>query len=332
MRDERLGHASAQRRAPGRLQGRVERVLIQHVHEAVVLRERQVGELALGTALDKHMHAFEHVEALFDVRRVHLGGFAQNRRVEFGPLDARRHQQLAVGVVELLDLPLDHAADRFRQVPRTALRRGREPPASLLLEDAAGIPEIPKEVGHEERITLGLLVDVGGERGRERVVREFEREVALDVRPLEKAQRQVFEQAARPKVALDIEKWVLHQRHFRRPVRREHEHAHIGEAAREIVQQIDRRDVGPVQVVEEQNDRLRPRQVLEERAELALQPLLRRRLHLGSNLGDGRLVAHAGGDLQVPGRRHGLQQLMNRLLDLPMEQAVHRVENREVGL
>ena len=67
--DERAGHASAERRPSRRLQRRVEHVLVQHVHELVLQRERQVRELVLVAALHEDVHPLEHVEPLFDVGR-----------------------------------------------------------------------------------------------------------------------------------------------------------------------------------------------------------------------------------------------------------------------
>ena len=115
-RHERFGDAAAERRASRRLQRRVQRVLIQHVHEAIVLRQREVGELALRAALHEDVHPLQHVEAILDVGRVHLGGFAHGRRVELVALNGRGQQQLAIGVAQLLDLPFDHAPHGLRQI------------------------------------------------------------------------------------------------------------------------------------------------------------------------------------------------------------------------
>ena len=47
MRHERARDPPAQRRAAGRLQRGIQRVLIEHVDELILQRQRQVGELVL---------------------------------------------------------------------------------------------------------------------------------------------------------------------------------------------------------------------------------------------------------------------------------------------
>ena len=137
-----------------------------------------------------------------------------------------------------------------------------------------GVTQVTDDVGHEERAAFGLRVDHLGERRREAVLRKHQGEVALDVARLEEAERDLFEGAVRAQLVANAEERMLRQRHVRGPVGRQHEHAHLVEAAGQIVQHVDRRDVGPMQIVEEQHERPQPRRFEEQRAELALHPLL----------------------------------------------------------
>ena len=122
-----------------------------------------------------------------------------------------------------------------------------------------------------------------GERTGEAVLRKHHGQVALDVAPLEEAERNLFERRARQLVANGEER-MLRERHVRGPVGRQHEQPHLVEAAGQIVQHVDRGDVRPMQIVEEQDERAQPRRFQEERAELALHPFLRH---------GGRVLAHA---------------------------------------
>ena len=68
---------------------------------------------------------------------------------------------------------------------------------------------------------------------------------------------------------------MLRERHVGRAVARHDHQPQVRQPAGQVVQDVDRRDVGPVQVVDEEHQRALPRDLLQERAELALHPLLR---------------------------------------------------------
>ena len=130
MDDERACDTAAQRHAARGLQGCIQRVLIQHVHELVLQRQRQIGKLVLLDARDEHIHLLQRVEALLHLRRVHLERFRDDGRVELVPLHARGKQQPAVNLVEPFDLPGDHAADGCRQLAERFGLGSRQHPAS----------------------------------------------------------------------------------------------------------------------------------------------------------------------------------------------------------
>jgi hypothetical protein len=118
MREERPRRAGAEHRASGGLQRRVQHVLIQHVHELVIQRQRAIGKFALFAAPDEHVDPLQSLEAILDFGGVHLRGFADDRRVELVTVDAGRQQQPAVVLIHLLDLALDHPAHGFGQIAR----------------------------------------------------------------------------------------------------------------------------------------------------------------------------------------------------------------------
>ncbi len=94
-----------------------------------------------------------------------------------------------------------------------------------------------------------------GEVRRETVLREFERQVTLHVSALEELEREFPEDAAAFERGLYLQQRVFRQHNLGAPVGPEHEHTHAFEAAGQIVEQIDRGDIRPVQVVEEDHER-----------------------------------------------------------------------------
>ena len=62
--------------------------VVHQVKVAVLEREGAIGKLVLVAAADEHMYALERFKPLLDLRRVHLGSFRDDRRVELVPLHA----------------------------------------------------------------------------------------------------------------------------------------------------------------------------------------------------------------------------------------------------
>ena len=69
-----------------------------------------------------------------------------------------------------------------------------------------------------------------------------------------------------------------------------------------------------------------------QRADLALHPLLRRRQRVVAQLRHRRFLDRPRRHLQIPGRRHRLHQGLERFAAGPVQQAVERLEDRQVGL
>ena len=113
---ERLPDLPTQRRPPGGSERRVERVLVEHVDEAIAQVQRVVGELGLTRKLDERVNALQVVQPLFDLVRRKAQHPSDDRRVEHVALHARRGEQLAIVLAELPDLALDHRPHGLRQL------------------------------------------------------------------------------------------------------------------------------------------------------------------------------------------------------------------------
>ena len=119
--------------------------------------------------------------------------------------------------------------------------------------------------------------------------------------------------------------------HLGRPVRDEHHHALGGQSAAEIVEEIDRGDVGPVQILEEQHQWLDARDLGQQRAQLALHPLLRRALHVITDLLGRGALGRQRRDLHEPDRSDLPHHPVERIGRPSMKQVVQRLEHRQVG-
>ena len=64
---EGLPDLPTQRRLPGGPERRVERVLVEHVDEAIAQRQGVVGKLGLTRDLDERVDPVQFVQPLFDV-------------------------------------------------------------------------------------------------------------------------------------------------------------------------------------------------------------------------------------------------------------------------
>ena len=76
---------------------------------------------------------------------------------------------MAVGRAELIHLPLDHAADRLRQLALEVRHGPDQRPAAVVLNDHSAVAQVAEQIDHEERIALGPGVEDGREFFRELV-------------------------------------------------------------------------------------------------------------------------------------------------------------------
>ena len=248
------------------------------------------------------------------------------------PLHARGKQQPAIAVVEPLNFPRDHALDRFRQIPRNVRHVAGDHPRALLLDDSPRVVQIPDEIGHEERAALGLGVNRRREIRREPVARKLERQVALDVARPEKTQLLLLEHAPPLQLAANPEKRMLREGHVGCAVA-EHDHEpQIRQPAGQVVEDVDRRHICPVQVVDEEHQRAQPRDLLQQRAELALHALLRSDRRALAQLSERCRVGRIRGHLHVPRRCERLDQRIERGPVASVHEAVEHLEHRQERL
>lgn len=141
VRQPRFGDGAAQGGPPrGRHRG-IQHVLVQHVDEAVAPGQRAVRQLLFRHKADQAVRAFDVLEPIFDDGRILPQRRRHNRRVKVGTLDTGGDQEPAIRVVYPLDLPLNQAAHRRRQVALGGGERpGQRPTTIITARDHAAIP------------------------------------------------------------------------------------------------------------------------------------------------------------------------------------------------
>ena len=148
------------------------------MRESVAQRQRAIGRFPFVDELHERMLALEPFQPVLDFVFAQLQRRGHERRVEVETLHARRAEQPSVIVIERFELPLDGAAYRLRQL---AFERGeirRQPPAAVGLHDDRAAAQVAHQVGHEQRIAFGALVQHRGERLRKCVLRKTQRQIS----------------------------------------------------------------------------------------------------------------------------------------------------------
>ena len=240
------------------------------------------------------MDLIERREPVFDVGRVEREHVTHDRGVELVALHARDREQAPIELVEPIDLASDRSLHRLRQLAGDVCGRLREVPPAAVAHDVAPIAEVAQQVHHEQRVTFGLLVDQRDERGWQRVARELELQVAIDVGPIEVIERALDQRVGCLQLPCDRQERVTRDGHVRGPVGDEYENPHAVEPAGQVVQHVDGRRVGPVQILDEEHQRTDARHVLEVGGELALHPFLGRALHVLADVRGRRALGREG--------------------------------------
>src|SRR5688572_24158177 len=112
------------------------------------------------------------------------------------------------------------------------------------------------------------------ESGREGVPGKTVGDESADVFLCQKAERNLPGCTASLEIELERKERVLRDLKLGRPVGRHDHEACLTKARESVAQHVDRRSVGPVDVLDEQNQRLARACHLEERGELSLQSFL----------------------------------------------------------
>src|SRR5262245_57175140 len=102
------------------------------------------------------------------------------------------------------------------------------------------------------------------EFGGQPVIWELERQVLTDLFSRQKLQGDLAAHAASLQIGFELQKRMLGKQKVRGAVGRHHEQPKLTKLTGEVGQEIDSRDIRPVDVVKKQNDRLRARELFEE--------------------------------------------------------------------
>jgi hypothetical protein len=290
---QRLGDAAVQTGAARRAQRVVQRVVDQVVRE----RERAclLGALEHQRRLDRPV---QHVDEPVLVR-VHDAH--EQLEVEVAADDGGARQHVPAVLAEALDPPVDDLAHALRQAQRVEL--ADELPAAVRRpHDRTRLREVAQDLAHEERVAVGLSRDLARERQPRRVQLVTGRVLhQRDDRGLaQTAQGQPPDALLAAQVGEDIHERVI-ARDVAVAVGRHDEQRDAVRLGDHVAQQRERRPVGPLQVVEEQDERRRGAELGEQADHGRVQqPALR----LGIGL-RGRLdVGYAAGQ-----RRHQPREL-----------------------
>ncbi len=232
-------------------------------------------------------------------------------------------------MAELIHLPLDHAANRFRQLALDVRHRAGERPAIAFLNDHSAVAQVAKQIHHEERIALGSRVEKCHEFFGQLVPGERQRQVAGEVVAAQERQGDLAADASPLKVKLDGSKRMLAERQVGRAIREHHQQSQSCALGSEVGQEIHARGIGPVDIIEEDDHRASPRELVKEHGELAFSPLLRSSSGIFHHPCESRLFHGKRHQLHIPCRGHDFHDLGRSRAPGPLRQAVERLQNRQ---
>ena len=173
-------------------------------------------------------------------------------------------EDLLVALGQPIDPRQDQAADRVRQLdPRRGRRRA--PAAALLLAtNAAGLDEGANELLDVQRVAFGAAKDEVADLGREVVDREQVADEGRRVPLLER--REAHLGVALGVIALRGRAQVGRRRRALGTAGAHDQQRALGRRPKHVLDQRRRRRVGPVEILEDENERLRERDRGEEAA------------------------------------------------------------------
>src|SRR5262249_7616292 len=137
--------------AAGRRQRRLQRVLIQDVHELIACCDRAIGQLFLGKRTYERVDALERVKPILHLGRRAPCSLRDDERIELRSLQTRDHAQPQTGGGNAPEPPTDEAPNRRRQLPFDFGQVTSEPPTLVALNHAA-TAEVSEQVDHEQWI------------------------------------------------------------------------------------------------------------------------------------------------------------------------------------
>ena len=255
------------------------------MRKPVAQRQRPVHRFPFGHEPHDGMLALETLEPILHVILVETKGPGHDRRLEIDAMDACCSQHLPILIVEGFDLALHQAAHRRRQLPLERVQIRGHDPASVLLPDHLPAAQIAQEIRDKQRMPLGALMDQLRKPFGEGVPGELHRDVTRDRRDIERARRNLAALPVCEQIELYGEKRMPCLRKVRRTRRDDDHRTRVLHPLCEIENQIGGRRIGPVHIVEPQDDRLYPSGLFEQCRDFTFQPFLRAACCFGRQAG-----------------------------------------------
>ena len=308
----------------------VDDVAVQRVDEREATADAAVARGRDAGTADQAALRREVLEALFHVLRGEPGRGSGERRGELDTGDGRGLDHARLGGIEQLDLALDHAAQLLGHLARDVLGQGREPPRAVRLDQQVALEQVLDDAGDEQRAAAGPLVQDRREAARRRAA-ETQLDVALDLVLAEVGERHLGAQPPRVQAVLQVADRVLGDHRVDRPVAAQHEEARGLAALREKADQVERRGIAPVEVLEHEDQRLLRAERLGELGDLAQHALARGALELALQR-CAAVLADEPGHLHEPARRHAAQRLDEGRPAGAARERAERLEHRQVRL
>ena len=202
------------------------------------------------------------------------GGHGDDRKLVAG--DTGGFERALLPLVETIELSFDQLSNRLGHADFHAIDRHRQSPAAVLRLDEALGDQVLDRVHHEERIALRPLVDDRDEILWKRVHGKSRRDVLSHRVPRQILERQLLTFPSGKELLLHRLERMPAGDQLGRPVGADHHQMRGPPTAGDVRDQVQRREVAPVQVLQHEHERRVRRQRVERLAHLPEHPLARR--------------------------------------------------------
>ncbi len=169
--------------------------------------------------------------------------------------DACSFEHRALLGAESLDLLFDQLPDIVGNSGFDRAKAIRESPLSIVLHDRAFVDQILDEIHHEQRVTFGALVNEPGESLLEAMPAQLHVQIRGDVAFAEVLERDFVAQTMRLQLALRAFQRMVAENHLDGPIGPDHHEPGRIAPPREVPDQVERRVIAPVQILEREYQR-----------------------------------------------------------------------------
>ena len=111
----------------------------------------------------------------------------------------------------------------------------------------------------------------------ESMSRKLKREIVFDILPSEKTETNLSTSTTSLEIELDGHERMLGQQHLLDSIRDHNQRPHRIKLCAQVVQEVDRRDISPVHVIQEHDHGINPGYLLKKSRQFPFDALLRRR-------------------------------------------------------